>query len=264
MIAIVGAGKMGEALLAGFLHSGYAPDEVLVTEPRREHALELQQQFGVEPVDVRTAAHRAETLVLAVKPQDIAALLDELADVVGPHHLVISVAAGVTTTVVEKHLGGDVAVIRAMPNTPALRGVGMTALAGGTQATDEALDRAEQMLCTIGDVIRVQERHMDTVTAISGSGPAYVYFVAETMVEAGVAMGMPRDIAQRLVSQTITGAAEMLAESGEHPVMLREAVTSPGGTTAAAVRELERDGVRAAFTNAIEAARDRSRQLSEG
>ncbi|MDS1271727.1 pyrroline-5-carboxylate reductase [Lipingzhangella sp. LS1_29] len=264
MIAIVGAGKMGEALLAGFLGTGYTPADVLVTESRREHAQDLWERFGVESVDVATAARRADTLVLAVKPQDMVALLNELSGVVDSRHLVISVAAGVTTDVLEKHLGGEVAVVRAMPNTPALRGVGMTALAAGTHATAEALDRTERLLRTVGDVVRVQERHMDTVTAISGSGPAYIYFVAETMVEAGVAMGMPRDIAQHLVSQTITGAAEMLRESGEHPVMLREAVTSPGGTTAAALRELERDGVRAAFTNAIEAAGNRSRQLSEG
>src|SRR5690606_29453331 len=178
--------------------------------------------------------------------------------------LVISIAAGVTTTVLEKYLAGEVAVVRAMPNTPALVGGGMTAISGGMYTTREHLDRAEGLLRAVGDVVRVPERHMDTVTAISGSGPAYVYYLAEAMIEAGVAMGMPRDVASRLVSQTITGAATMLQKSGDHPVVLREAVTSPGGTTAAALRELERHGVRSAVTDAVEAARNRSRELSEG
>ncbi|MFW5420553.1 pyrroline-5-carboxylate reductase [Nocardiopsis sp. CNT-189] len=264
MIAIIGAGKMGEALLAGLLATGHDPADVLVTEPREEHAAELRERYGVETAGAAEAARRARTLLLAIKPQDMVELLDAVAPHLGEGRLVVSVAAGITTSVLEKHLGDGVAVVRAMPNTPALVGKGMTAVAAGRTTTAEQMDHAERLLSAVGEVVRVDERHMDTVTAISGSGPAYFYFIAETMIEAGVAMGMPRATAQRLVDQTIAGASAMLNESGEHPVVLREAVTSPGGTTAAAVRELERHGVRTAFTDAIEAARDRSRALSEG
>lgn len=262
MIAIIGAGKMGEALLAGLLAKDRSPEDVLVTEPREEHAAELRARYGVETVPAVDAAKRADTLLLALKPQDMLALLDEVSVHLSEDRLVISVAAGLTTAVLESHLPAGVPVVRAMPNTPALMGKGMTAVSGGAHTRTEHLDRAEELLSTVGEVIRVGEQHMDTVTAISGSGPAYFYFIAETMIEAGVAMGMPRATAQRLVGQTITGSAAMLDGSGEHPVVLREAVTSPGGTTAAALRELERHGVRTAFTDAIEAARDRSRDLS--
>lgn len=262
MIAIIGAGKMGEALLAGLLAKDRSPEDVLVTEPREEHAAELRARYGVETVPAVDAAKRADTLLLALKPQDMLALLDEVSVHLSEGRLVISVAAGLTTAVLESHLPAGVPVVRAMPNTPALMGKGMTAVSGGAHTRTEHLDRAEELLSTVGEVIRVGEQHMDTVTAISGSGPAYFYFIAETMIEAGVAMGMPRATAQRLVGQTITGSAAMLDGSGEHPVVLREAVTSPGGTTAAALRELERHGVRTAFTDAIEAARDRSRDLS--
>ncbi|WP_141924541.1 pyrroline-5-carboxylate reductase [Haloactinospora alba] len=262
MVAIIGAGKMGEALLAGLLGTGYAPADVLVAEPRQERAREVAELYGVDVVSTREAAKRAETVVLAIKPQDMVNLLDDVSGELGSGTLVISVAAGVTTSTLERHITDDAAVVRAMPNTPALAGTGMTAMSGGTHTTPEQLDRAERLLESVGSVVRVQERHMDTVTALSGSGPAYFYFIAETMIEAGVAMGMPRDSARTLVSQTITGAATMLNEPGNHPVVLREAVTSPGGTTAAALRELERHGVRSAFTDAIEAAARRSGELS--
>ncbi|GLU49212.1 pyrroline-5-carboxylate reductase [Nocardiopsis ansamitocini] len=264
MIAIIGAGKMGEALLAGMLNTGHDPADVLVTEPRADHAAELRARYAVRVVPAAEAARQASTLIIALKPQDMVALLDDLAPALRPDCLVVSVAAGITTEVLEKHLNPDTAVVRAMPNTPALVGLGMTAVAGGRHARDEHLERAESLLSSVGEVVRVPEKYMDTVTALSGSGPAYFYFIAETMIEAGVLMGMPRATAEKLVTQTITGAAAMLRDSGEHPVVLREAVSSPGGTTAAAVRELERHGVRTAFTDAIEAARDRSRQLSEG
>ncbi|KIH97845.1 pyrroline-5-carboxylate reductase [Streptomonospora alba] len=264
MIAIIGGGKMGEALLAGLLATGYEADQLLVTEPNRERAEELHANHGVAAVPLAESARRAATVVLAVKPQDMVDLLDQIDGDLGSDTLVISIAAGITTSLLEKHLSGEVAVVRAMPNTPALVGRGMTAVAGGAHTADGQLDHAESLLRSVGEVVRVSERHMDTVTAISGSGPAYFYFIAETMIEAGVAMGMTRAAAKKLVTQTIGGAAAMLDDAGAHPVVLREAVTSPGGTTAAAVRELERHGVRTAFTDAIEAARERSRELSEG
>lgn len=263
MIAIIGAGKMGEALLAGMLAKDHAPNDVLVTEPREEHAAELRSRYGVETAPAEEAAKRADLLLLALKPHDMPALLQQIGHHLSANTLVVSVAAGLTTEALESHLPVSIPVVRAMPNTPALVGEGMTAVAGGSHTGPEHLDRAEQILGTVGEVLRIEERHMDTVTAISGSGPAYFYYIAETMVEAGVAMGMPRVTAQRLVGRTISGAAAMLDETGEHPVVLRENVTSPGGTTAAALRELERHGVRTAFTDAIEAARDRSNALSQ-
>ncbi|WP_046468628.1 pyrroline-5-carboxylate reductase [Allosalinactinospora lopnorensis] len=264
MIAIIGAGKMGEALLAGLLATGYDRSDVLVSEPVQERADEVRERYDAVVVPAAEAAKRARTLVLAIKPQDMVEVLNDIADDLAADSLVISVAAGITTSVLEKHLSGGVSVVRAMPNTPALVGKGMTAISGGRHTTLEQLDHAERLLSSVGQVIRVPEGHMDTVTAISGSGPAYFYFITETMIEAGVAMGMPRGTAEKLARRTITGAAAMLDDSGEHPVVLRENVTSPGGTTAAALRELERHGVRTAFTEAIEAARNRSRELSEG
>ncbi|GAA4931471.1 pyrroline-5-carboxylate reductase [Streptomonospora halophila] len=264
MIAIIGGGKMGEALLAGLLATGHEPSGVLVTEPDPARSEALRQRYGVAAVSSAESADRADALILAVKPQDMVDLLDQLDGAIGPDTLVISIAAGITTSLLEKHLSGEVAVVRAMPNTPALVGRGMTAVAGGAHTSADQLDHAESLLRSVGEVVRVAERHMDTVTAISGSGPAYFYFIAETMIEAGVAMGMTREAAKKLVTQTIGGAAAMLDDPGAHPVVLREAVTSPGGTTAAAVRELERHSVRTAFTDAIEAARERSRELSEG
>lgn len=264
MIAIIGAGKMGEALLAGLLAKGHAPQVVLVAEPRVEHAEELRDRYGIEVVLAEEAAKRANTLLLALKPQDLPDLLTDIGHHVDPETLVISVAAGLTTGALEERVPRRTPVVRAMPNTPALMGKGMTAVAAGRYAAPAHLDRAEELLGAVGEVLRIDERHMDTVTAISGSGPAYFYYIAETMIEAGVAMGMPRATAQKLVGQTMNGAATMLDGTGEHPVVLRENVTSPGGTTAAALRELERHGVRTAFTDAIEAARDRSRALSEG
>lgn len=263
MIAIIGAGKMGEALLAGMLATGHAPEDVLVTEPREEHAGELRARYGIEVVPAADAAKRADTLLLALKPQDMVALLDDLAPRLSSSCLVISVAAGITTAVLEEHLPSGTPVVRAMPNTPALMGQGMTAIAGGAHTGEDHLDRADALLGTVGEVIRVGEQHMDTVTAISGSGPAYFYFIAETMIEAGVAMGMPRATAQKLVGQTITGAAAMLNGSGEHPVVLREAVTSPGGTTAAALEVLMGPGgFDALLTRAVAAATRRSRELA--
>lgn len=272
MIAIIGAGKMGEALLTGLLGRGSDPATLLITEPRREQAERLRERYGVEVVGADVAVKRAETVILAVKPQDMTGLLTELSPLVHPGQLLISIAAGITTETVERILTANtagvpstsVAVVRAMPNTPALLGQGMTAIAAGARATPTHLDRAQELLEAVGHVERVPEIHMDAVTALSGSGPAYFYLVAESMIEAGVLMGLPRTTAEKLVAQTITGAAAMLGESEDGPEALRAAVTSPGGTTAAAVRELERSGLRSALTDAIEAARDRSRQLSEG
>jgi pyrroline-5-carboxylate reductase len=200
-------------------------------------------------------------LILAVKPQDIDALLAEVAPVIGDDHLVVSVAAGITTAHIEARLPAGVAVVRCMPNTPALVDEAMTAVAAGVHADDAHLALAESLLGAVGKVARVPESQLDAVTALSGSGPAYFFFLVEAMIDAGILLGLPRTLAAELIVQTAIGSAVMLRDSGEHPVQLREAVTSPGGTTIMAIRELEVHGVRAALLAAIEAAAKRSAEL---
>jgi len=262
MIAVIGAGKMGEALVSGLLSAGTSPDELLITERYDERARELSQRYGVKAVSNSEAAQLADTLVLAVKPQDMTDLLAELSEVITPAHLVVTIAAGITTAAIEQQLAAGVPVVRVMPNTPALVGAAMSAVAAGAHASADHLDRAEALFRPVGKVIRVPESQLDAVTALSGSGPAYIFFVVEAMTDAGLLLGLPRDVAHELIVQTVYGAALMLRDSGEHPVTLREAVTSPAGTTIAAIRELENHGVRAAFLAALEAARDRSRELA--
>jgi pyrroline-5-carboxylate reductase len=263
-VAILGAGVMGETLLSGLIRAGRRVDDLLVGEKRRERATELEERYGVSVVDNVDAARTADTLALVVKPQDMEDLLKEIAPVVRPGQLVVSLAAGITTGFLESHLPDGVAVVRVMPNTPALVDEGMAAISRGSHCDEEHLLEAEALMASTGRVVRVPERQQDAVTAISGSGPAYIFFVVEAMIEAGVHLGLPRATAAELVVQTVVGSAKLLRETGEHPVVLRERVTSPGGTTAAAIRELEDHKVRAAFLTAMEAARDRSRALAEG
>ncbi|HKC29870.1 MAG TPA: pyrroline-5-carboxylate reductase, partial [Jatrophihabitans sp.] len=217
--------------------------------------------FAVEVADVPGAVKQARTLVIAVKPQDIDTLLAEVAPAIEARHLVVSVAAGVTTSHIERALPDGLAVVRCMPNTPALVDQAMTAIAAGAHADDDDLAVAESLLGSVGRVVRVPESQLDAVTALSGSGPAYFFYLVEAMIDAGILLGLPRTLAAELIVQTAIGSAVMLRDSGEHPVQLREAVTSPGGTTIAAIRELEVHGVRAALLAAIEAAARRSREL---
>ena len=261
MIGILGTGKMGEALLSGLLRAGRPASEVVVAVRRPERATELSAQYGVDAMDAVAAAKMADTLVLAVKPQDMGKLLDEIAPVVPPGRLVISVAAGITTSFIERRLTGAVAVIRVMSNTPVLVDEAMSVISAGAYADEDHLRQAEELLRPVGKVLRIPESQQDAATALSGSGPAYVYYLVEAMVDAAILLGMARSAALEMVTQAVYGAATMLRESGEHPVILREAVTSPGGTTISAIRELEKHGVRAAFLAAIEAARDRGREL---
>ena len=262
-VAIIGAGVMGETLLSGLVRAGRPPETLLVGEKRPDRAAELMERYGVEVVDNRTAARRSATVAVVVKPQDMGLLLDEIADELRPGQLLVSLAAGVTTSFIESRVPEGVAVVRVMPNTPALVDEGMAAISQGSHCDEEHLVEAESLMASTGRVVRVPERQQDAVTAISGSGPAYLFFVVEAMIEAGVHLGLPRTTATELVVQTVVGSAKLLRETGEHPTVLREQVTSPGGTTAAAVRELEDHKVRAAFLTAMEAARNRSRQLAE-
>ncbi len=261
MIAILGAGKMGEALLSGLLRAGRPPASVVAVVRREERAAALRTAYGVCVVSAAEAAKDASVLVVAVKPQDMAAALQEISSLVGPDQLVISVAAGITTSFIEQRLSADVPVVRVMPNTPALVDEAMSVISAGAFAGGSHLAVAEELFRAVGKVTRVPEALQDAATALSGSGPAYVYYLVESMVDAGILLGVPRKTALELVIQAVYGAATMLRESGEHPVILREAVTSPGGTTIAAIRELENHRVRAAVLTAIEAARDRGREL---
>jgi pyrroline-5-carboxylate reductase len=260
-LAVIGGGKIGEALLAGLVRrAGSAAGLVLVgRSPQR--AAEVAARHGVDLTDLAEAAARSRVLLIAVKPQDVDVLVEQLAPLVTGEHLVVSVAAGVPTARIEAGLPAGTPVVRVMPNTPALVSAGMSVLSAGAHATPAHLDEAEALLSAVGAVRRVPESQQDAVTALSGSGPAYFFFLVEAMIDAGILLGLPRTLAADLIVQTAYGAAVMLRESGEHPVQLREAVTSPGGTTIAAVRELERHGVRAALIAALEAAHDRSVEL---
>lgn len=263
-VAIFGAGVMGETLLSGLLRAGRPADELVITERRPERAAELTDKYSVRAVSNVEAAAEAETLILVVKPQDMAALLDEIGPHVGDTNLVVSLAAGITTDFIESHLPEGRSVVRVMPNTPALVDQGMAAISAGRHCPPEHLEQARGLLAATGKVTEVPEKLQDAVTAMSGSGPAYIFYVVEAMIEAGVVLGMPRATATELVTQTLFGAATMLRETGQHPTVLREQVTSPGGTTAAALRVLDDHKVRAAFVSAIEAAAVRSRELSGG
>ncbi len=262
--AVIGAGVMGETLLSGLVRAGRRVDQLLVGEKREARATELVERYGVAVVSNIEAATKADTVALVVKPQDMAEVLDEIADSLRPGQLLVSLAAGITTGFIEARVPTGVAVVRVMPNTPALVDEGMSAISAGSHCDEAHLEEAEALMASVGKVIRVPEKQQDAVTAISGSGPAYIFFVVESMIEAGVHLGLPRATAHELVLQTLVGSAAMLRETNEHPTVLREQVTSPGGTTAAALRELEIHKVRAAFLAALEAARDRSRELASG
>jgi pyrroline-5-carboxylate reductase len=256
---------MGEALVSGLLRSGVVqPGEIVAAVRREERAQQLRNAYGIEVMAAAEAAAKGQTLVIAVKPQDMVALLDEVGPVITAGKLVISVAAGITTAFIASRLPGDVPIVRVMSNTPVLVDEAMSVISPGPHATEQHLRVAEQLLRPVGKVLRIPESQQDAATALSGSGPAYVYFLVEAMVDAGILLGMPRANALEMVKQAVYGAATMLRDSGEHPVLLREAVTSPGGTTINAIRELERHGVRAAVLAAIEAARDRGRELGAG
>ena len=261
--AIIGAGVMGETLLSGLVRAGRRVDQLMVGEKRPERARELEERYGVAVVSNREAAAKADTVALVVKPQDMGDVLAEIAQDLRPGQLVVSLAAGITTAYIESRVPEGVAVVRVMPNTPALVDEGMAAISPGSHCDDAHLAEVEELMASTGKVLRIPEKQMDAVTAISGSGPAYIFFVVESMIEAGVHLGLPRSTATELVVQTLVGSAAMLRETGTHPVVLREQVTSPSGTTASALPELEIHRVRAAFLAAMEAARNRSRELAE-
>ncbi len=263
--AILGTGKIGESLLRGLLSSGWRePRDVVATVRREERVQELADAYGVETTLANgDAVTGASLVVIAVKPQDIDTLLAEIAPLLEPSQTLLSVAAAIPTAAIERRLQGPIPVVRAMPNAPATVHEGIAGVCAGTHATEEHLALAEEALAHLGAVVRVPERYMDAVTAVSGSGPAYFALLAEAMIEAGILLGLARETSTQLVVQTMLGTAMLLRDEKVHPVELREAVTSPGGTTIEAIRVLEEAGVRAAFLNAIQAAMKRSRELAD-
>jgi pyrroline-5-carboxylate reductase len=265
-LTVLGAGKAGEALIAGVISSGWRePVEIVGTARHPERLQELSERYGIRTtLDNAEAVEGAEIVVIGVKPQDIEGLLGEIAGSVNAEQTVLSIAAAIPTALIEEHLSDGVPVVRAMPNTPMTVHEGMAGIAPGAHADEEHLQRAEEVLSSVGRAVRVDEPYMDAITAVSGSGPAYFALLAESMIEAGILLGLSREVSTDLVVQTMLGTAKMLRDERIHPVELREAVTSPGGTTIAAIRELEQAGVRAAFLNAIQAAMTRSKELAKG
>lgn len=263
-LALIGLGVMGEALLSGLLHSGRETANVIVSDRNSQRQQQICDTYGVRGMAAADAVAQARTIVFAVKPQDMGNLLTDLAPKVRSGALVVSIAAGITTDFLQAHLPEGTAVVRAMPNTPALVDEGMTVVCPGAHATPLQVEEATHLLQGCGEVITLSEQHLDAVTAISGSGPAYIFYVVEAMIEAGVLLGLPRDTSTNLVVQTLYGAATMLKETKTHPTVLREQVSSPGGTTMAALRELDDQKVRAAFLRAMESAAARSAELASG
>jgi pyrroline-5-carboxylate reductase len=260
-LAIVGAGMMGEALARGLLASGWSADDLLLVDVRSDRLDEMGEALGAETSDDPAgSASKVKGVLLAVKPQDAGTALGQIAGGLGEDGLV-SIVAGMRTTAIESHLGDGSSVVRAMPNTPARVGKGVTALASGSGTKQVTKQLAEAVFAAVGPVVWLDEDLLDAVTAVSGSGPAYVFYLAEAMVEAGVELGLDRKVAETLAFATIEGAGVMLTQTGEQPATLRAQVTSPGGTTAAAVGVLDTASAQDIIRQALRAARDRSEEL---
>ena len=262
-IAFIGGGNMAEAIMRGLLRDDGSV-EICVAEISPARRDELAQQFP----SVRVVAHAAEAaesceiVILAIKPQQAESVLEQIKPVITTGKLVISIMAGIPSVKIEAHLTSGCRVIRTMPNTPALIGAGATAVCSGRNASSDDLERARRIFTLVGTAVTVEEKLMDAVTGLSGSGPAYVFMFLEALADAGVKNGLPRDVAARLAAQTVLGAARMVVETGEHPALLKEKVTSPGGTTIAALHSLENGGFRGVVMDAVEAACFRSKELA--
>jgi pyrroline-5-carboxylate reductase len=267
-IGIIGAGAMGSALCRGIVHAEAAPaNRILVSDPHAAHVQNLNQTLGVRIAESNSqVAKYTEIIILAVKPNIVAHVLDEIRDSLKreegkPLPLIVSIAAGVHISKLEAHLHDPIPVVRAMPNTPAQVGKGACAYCPGTHANESHTAQAAEIFRSVGTAVEVPESWMDAVTALSGSGPAYVYLMIEALVDGGVKAGLPREIAHQLAAQTVLGAAQMVIETGKHPAQLRDMVTTPAGTTIVALAALEHAGVRAALIDAVERATIRSREL---
>jgi pyrroline-5-carboxylate reductase len=262
-LTIVGLGKLGGLLAESFIDRGLAQPKDLVGTVRhqaRAEKLDVKHPFPVH-TDNRAAVGEADIVVLAVKPQVIESVCEEIRSVVTKDRLVISIAAGVPTTSIERFFAADVPVVRAMPNTPCAVGAGMTVLCRGKAATDEHVAQTKRLFDTVGRTIVMDEKHMDAVTGLSASGPAYIYVILESLAEAGVKMGLPRDTATLLAAQTMKGAAEQVLLSGAHPALLKDEVTTPAGCTIDGLLELEEGKLRVTLIKAVVKAGERAREL---
>lgn len=265
-VAILGAGKMGGILLQAFLKNNLLhPEQIVATVAHPERAVALSTQFGVEvSTDNLDAAMHADVILLGVKPTQVPALIATIRPALTPQKLLLSFAASVMTTAIEAEAGVELGVIRAMPNTPAMLAAGITALCRGRFATDEQLSIAQRIFSTVGRTVFVDEKHMDAVTGLSGSGPAFLYIIIEALAEAGVNVGLPRDVATLLAAQTTFGSARMVLETGYHPALLKDAVTTPAGCTVDGILELEEGGLRVTLIKAVKRATMRARELAAG
>ena len=265
-VAVLGAGKMGGILLQGFLKNNLlAPDQLVATVQHEERAAALSAQFGVEvSVDNRAAAQFADVILLGVKPVQVPALIEAIKPALNPKKMLVSFAASVTTASIEAAAGCELAVVRAMPNTPAMIAAGVTALCAGRFCSQEQMAVAQRIFSTVGRTVVVDEKHMDAVTGLSGSGPAFLYIIIEALAEAGVNVGLPRDVATLLAAQTTLGSARMVLETGYHPALLKDQVTTPAGCTVDGILELEEGGLRVTLIKAVKRATLRARELAGG
>ena len=263
-LALIGCGKLGTILLQAFLERGiFTRDEVVATVQHDDKCPALSEEFGgvAFSTDNRQAVAGASVVLLCVKPQAMPPLLDQIASAITPETLVISVVTSATLALIQERLGKGVAVIRAMPNTPALVGAGMTALSPGSCVHREQLALATRLFESVGRVVTVDDKHMDAITALSASGPAFVFVILESLAEAGVKVGLPRDLATTLAAQTLFGAAQLALKTGHHPALLKDAVTTPAGCTIEGLIELEKGGLRVTLINAIIKTTSRAKEL---
>jgi pyrroline-5-carboxylate reductase len=265
-VAVLGAGKMGGILLQGFLKNNLlGPDQIVATVQHVDRALALSAQLGVEvTTDNPAAAEWADVILLGVKPVQVPGLVAEIQSGLASGKMLVSFAASVTTGAIEAAAGMEIAVVRAMPNTPAMIGAGVTALCAGQFCTAEQMAVAQRIFGTVGRTVVVDEKHMDAVTGLSGSGPAFLYIIIEALAEAGVNVGLPRDIATLLAAQTTLGSARMVLETGYHPALLKDQVTTPAGCTVDGILELEEGGLRVTLIKAVKRATMRARELAGG
>jgi len=265
-IGFIGAGNMAEAMIRGLVRGGHVPaDRIAASAPRKERLDELKREYGIDVTqNNREVVQRCGLIVFSVKPQILEKVLREVGDQIKPGTLVVSIAAGVDTATIEDALPADMRVVRAMPNTPALVGAGATAISPGKHASEADLAVARALFDAVGITVELDEMHLDAVTGLSGSGPAYIFLILEALADAGVKVGLSRRNAQRLAAQTVMGSAKLLLETDEHPGKLKDMVTSPGGTAIAGLHTLEQGGLRTTLINAVETATKRARELGQG
>ncbi len=262
-LAIIGLGKMGSILMQAFFRQNLLrPENVRATVNHAERAASLASKYGVEVgTDNRAAVQDADVILLCIKPQTVSDVMREIGNDLRAGQLVISIAASVPTSYIEQRLPANIPVIRAMPNTPSMVGAGMTAFCCGAAIKPADLELARTLFGTVGETVQVDEKHMDAVTGLSASGPAYIFMILESLAEGGVKMGLPRDIAMKLAGQTVLGSAKMMLETGDHPALLKDAVATPAGCTVDGILELEEGGLRVTLIKAVVKASQRAKEL---